>query len=45
MKDIPDIFVSYSHRDGGVARQLVSKLEDAGRRCFLAAKDIGAGEL
>jgi hypothetical protein len=39
-----DIFFSYSNRDGGVARHLVAKLEEAGLSCFLAEKDIGAGE-
>ena len=31
-----NIFFSYSHRDSGIARHLVSKLEEAGLRCFPA---------
>lgn len=39
-----DIFVSYSHRDSGIATELVSRLKKAGLKCFLAEKDIAAGE-
>lgn len=39
-----DIFFSYSHSDSGVARELAKKFESAGLSCFLAEKDIGAGE-
>jgi hypothetical protein len=45
MVDEIDIFFSYSHRDSGIARNLVSKLEDAGLRCFIAEKDVAAGVL
>lgn len=40
-----EVFFSYSHRDQGVATELVSMLEDAGLRCFHAHKDISAGDL
>ncbi len=40
-----DIFFSYSHLDRGVATEFVAKLEAAGLRCFLADKDIAAGDL
>jgi len=45
MEEKIDIFISYSHRDSGIAKNLVSKLEEAGLRCFIAEKDIAAGEL
>lgn len=44
MKSKYDIFFSYAHRDGGVAKHLASSLERAGLTCFLAEKDIAAGE-
>lgn len=40
-----DIFFSYSHRDSGIATHLVKSFEEAGLRCFLAEKDLSAGEL
>ena len=40
-----DIFFSYSHRDSHVAKDLVSKLEASGLDCFIAEKDIRAGQL
>ncbi len=39
-----DVFLSYSCRDSGIAKHLASKLEEAGVRCFMAEKDIVAGE-
>lgn len=45
MKEKYDIFFSYSHKDGGIARQLVRDFEKAGLNCFLAEKDVAAGEL
>ncbi len=40
-----DLFISYSHKDGGVARDLIAKLEKVGLKCFIAEQDIRAGEL
>ncbi len=40
-----DIFLSYSHRDSGIAKHVAENLEGAGLRCFMAELDIGAGEL
>lgn len=45
MSEQIDIFISYSHRDSGIAKDLVSRIEDAGLHCFIAEKDISAGEL
>src|SRR5215216_2800104 len=39
------IFLSYSHSDNAIAKNLASKLERAGADCFMAEKDISAGEL
>jgi hypothetical protein len=38
-----DVFVSYSHRDGGFAEYLLQNLESSGLKCFAASKDIGPG--
>jgi len=45
MSDNYDIFLSYSHRDSGIAKHVADKFNDAGLRCFMAERDIGAGEL
>jgi len=39
------VFMSYSHRDAGIARSLVERLETAGLKCFLSEKDVSAGDL
>jgi hypothetical protein len=39
-----DVFLSYSQRDDTIARELAAKFKEAGLRCFLAEKDIEAGE-
>lgn len=38
------VFLSYSHSDSAIAKNLASKLEGAGIYCFIAEKDIAAGE-
>jgi hypothetical protein len=38
-----DTFISYAASDTKVATELKDELEASGLRCFLAAKDIGAG--
>jgi len=40
-----DVFFSYSHADSSIARDLASHLEGAGLVCFIAEKDISAGDL
>ncbi len=40
-----NVFLSYSHLDSAIAKHLASQLESAGVKCFMAEKDIGAGEL
>jgi hypothetical protein len=40
MKDLYDIFISYSQKDGEIAASLASRFDDAGLRCFLADKSI-----
>jgi len=37
------IFLSYSHSDSAVAKNLSSSLENLGATCFMAEKDISAG--
>ncbi|MBV5342623.1 toll/interleukin-1 receptor domain-containing protein, partial [bacterium] len=39
------IFLSYSHSDNAIAKNLSSSLDKAGAICFMAEKDISAGEL
>lgn len=38
------IFLSYSHSDSAIAKNLAAKLEQLGAYCFMAEKDIAAGE-
>jgi len=38
------IFLSYSHNDSNIAKNLALKLEKAGATCFISEKDISAGE-
>ena len=38
------IFLSYSHNDSPIAKNLSLSLERAGASCFMAEKDISAGE-
>jgi hypothetical protein len=40
-----DVFVSYSSRDQGTALALVNGLESAGVRCWIAPRDIKAGDV
>jgi hypothetical protein len=44
MADQYDVFVSYSHSDSEIARNLVQELESADIRCFLAERDVAAGD-
>jgi hypothetical protein len=39
-----DVFVSYSSRDSATALAVVSALETAGIRCWMAPRDIKAGD-
>jgi len=39
-----DVFISYSHRDQKVADAACARLEQAGHRCWIAPRDVGAGE-
>lgn len=39
-----DVFISYSHRDKQVADAACARLEQAGRRCWIAPRDIHGGE-
>ena len=39
-----DVFISYSHRDQKVADAVCGRLEQAGHRCWIAPRDVGAGE-
>lgn len=39
-----DVFISYSHRDQKAADAACARLEQAGYRCWIAPRDIGAGE-
>jgi hypothetical protein len=39
------IFLSYSHQDAAIAKSLYTNLKGAGASCFMAEKDISAGEL
>lgn len=39
------IFLSYSNQDSNIAKNLYANLEKSGASCFMAEKDIAAGEL
>jgi TIR domain len=39
-----DIFLSYSAKDGGIAEAVCRHLEAGGVRCWMAPRDIAAGE-
>lgn len=39
------IFLSYSHEDNNIAKNLHTRLKNAGASCFLSEKDISAGEI
>lgn len=46
-KDVPyqyDVFLSYSSRDGELAKELCEALEAAGAKTFLAVKNLNPGE-
>jgi hypothetical protein len=38
------VFLSYSHSDSAIAKNLATKLDEVGIYCFMAEKDISAGE-
>ena len=39
-----DVFISYSHKDKPIAYGICAKLETVGVRCWIAPRDITAGE-
>ena len=39
-----DVFISHAHKDKSVADAICEKLESAGVRCWIAGRDISAGE-
>ena len=39
-----DVFVSYANKNGDVARKACETLEERGVRCWIASRDIGAGQ-
>ena len=39
-----EVFISYSHLDAQIANALVSKLEDDGLNCWIAPRNISAGQ-
>lgn len=40
----PEVFISYSHHDIGLATELVTEFEKRNIRCFLAQRDIPSGD-
>lgn len=44
MKILHDVFISYSHQDSDLAREMASDLHKLGMRYFLMAHNIGVGE-
>lgn len=45
VKEGCNVFLSYSHPDSAIAKHLALELEAAGVTCFMAQKDIAAGEV
>ena len=41
---VHDVFISHAHKDKSVADAICEKLESAGVRCWIARRDISAGE-
>jgi cytoskeletal protein RodZ len=41
---VHDVFISHAHKDKSVADAICEKLESAGVRCWIAGRDISAGE-
>src|SRR5260370_16823853 len=39
-----DVFIGHAHKDKSVADAICEKLESAGVRCWIAGRDISAGE-
>ena len=39
-----DVFISHAHKDKRIADAICEKLESAGVRCWIAGRDISAGE-
>jgi hypothetical protein len=39
-----DVFISHAHKDKGIAETICEKLESAQVRCWIAERDISAGE-
>jgi hypothetical protein len=44
MGEQADVFISYGHRDAEIATEIAARLEDRGIRCFVAERDISAGQ-